>query len=56
MMFIKIVLVTCLPALLVIGALGNEEFALKVDRARTVPGRPTPDPRLLHGPKMGIFS
>jgi hypothetical protein len=39
-MFVKIVLVTFLPALLVIGAPGNEAFSLKVERVRTVRNQP----------------
>jgi len=39
-MFVKIVLGTFLPALLLIGAPGNEAFALKVERVRTVRNQP----------------
>ena len=40
MMFMKIVLVTFLPALPVIGAPGNERFGLKVERVRPVRNQP----------------
>jgi len=40
MTFIEIVLVTLLPALLVTGAPGSEEFALKVERVRTMRNQP----------------
>lgn len=40
MKFMRIVLVTFLPVLLVIGAPGNEEFALRVERVRTLRNQP----------------